>query len=1324
VLATVAPPLSGAATAEVQLSKAASPGTLVAGGQVSYTIRLSNSGTVAAEELAVHDTLPAGFTYRPGTSRVTVNGVPVSSADPAIAGQTLTWAGLRLPSGRSDRVYGIHAFVQRRNDLGYIDYQLNRSVELMGSGAYVTQLFDWIDPSWHGPPNWMRDFVGRAYDRWLTPVIRLAGPRGAHWIKPKPDPDGSYNTWAQAFKRVVEALPRRDGHWLYVQIWNEPNLNEEWEGQSNPTEYGRFLVEAAAAIRSINDPRIVILNGPLSPGGEYYYLDYLEDMLRTVPAALWAFDAWATHPYPGNRPPEYNIHDGTAGDNWAAIDLYQRELEVLARYGRSGVKVFLTETGYALGNAYDVQYAPISEANRAEYMRRAFRDYWSEWPEVIGVCPYELVDPEEQWWVWDWLWNDGRSHQQFETIKAMDKSQSPVSSELTITFEAVASSSGGTYYNSVSATSSSVTIRPASGVAPVTVYVPPPTRTPSPTATASATATLSPTPEHTYSPTPTPTVTLSPTGTLSPTPTLTATQTPTATATPVCPELIANGGFEATSSWQMPNTPHPAGYSAAMARSGQRSMRTGIGLGDNVRSYSTAWQAFHVPADATDAVLSFWYYPQSGDTVGDYVYSLIKDEEGTLQDWVLFERSDAQHWSFAEHSLSAYAGMDIRIYFGVYNDGEGGVTVMYVDDVSAPKCDLGPTPTLEPTVTRTPEPTATVTSTRTPTPTTTQTPSPTTPSTLTPSPTATWTETPRPTSTPTATLTLTPTPSATIPQPTETPSPTATWTQTPLPTITPTATETGTPSPTPTITLSPTPGCTDLVVNGGFEWDEAWDIPIPGRAAYTSRFARSGQRSMRIGIEQGDNAYSYSTVRQTLHVPVDADVPVLSFWYYPMSGDTENDLQYALIEDQEGNTEWVLRERSDSGSWQHHQHRLAESFRGTDITLYFGVLNDGSGGVTVMYVDDVSLPSCGAEPTPVPTAFTPAAHARLPLVLRSYSGASGGAPLGDQGKTVHAIGSESSTATSSDVRFRGLWTAPAHAGGTYAVSYNPVTQLVYATVGEEVLVLNPATGSTAARIQLGSAPRALAVDVLANRVYATLPQVNTLAVIDGQRHALLEMVPAVPGASGVAVGRGRLYVAATTSDELLVVDNRNYAIMHRAAVGAAPYGVVCDPDRQRVYVGNAGDDTVHILDASSAALVNVVHLGGLGHPHGLALDPVRERLYVTYARTPKHQAIAVIDTASGEIKHRLLGNDMHPLSGAYGIAADPVLGRVYVTADQEILTLAGEPLSVLSRARGVGPAYAFGMALKATDGRLYLADALDQQVVEFGTQYGEPSERH
>ncbi|UCC75823.1 MAG: DUF11 domain-containing protein, partial [Anaerolineales bacterium] len=163
---------------QVTLTKSAYPTTVLTGGRVTYTIALVNSGNHAAQGLTVRDSLPQGFSYAYGTSRVTLNGVTISTADPAISGTALTWSGLRLPAGRSDSFYGIHTFVQSRwnpCDRGYIDYQLERTRELMGVGSYVTQLLDWIEPDWQGPLDCWKHFVSKAYDLGLTPVVRLAG---------------------------------------------------------------------------------------------------------------------------------------------------------------------------------------------------------------------------------------------------------------------------------------------------------------------------------------------------------------------------------------------------------------------------------------------------------------------------------------------------------------------------------------------------------------------------------------------------------------------------------------------------------------------------------------------------------------------------------------------------------------------------------------------------------------------------------------------------------------------------------------------------------------------------------------------------------------------------------------------------------------------------------------------------------------------------------------------------------------------------------------------------------------------------------------------
>ena len=131
-----------------------------------------------------------------------------------------------------------------------------------------------------------------------------------------------------------------------------------------------------------------------------------------------------------------------------------------------------------------------NESNRADYISRALRDYWSQWPEVIGVCPYELVDPFGQWQVWDWLYTSGARHQQADVVRAMDKTPPTVSGTFTIRFQARASQAPGSYTGRLQVQGPDILALDLTGVAPVQVIPAPAT----PTASATPTATGSPTP--------------------------------------------------------------------------------------------------------------------------------------------------------------------------------------------------------------------------------------------------------------------------------------------------------------------------------------------------------------------------------------------------------------------------------------------------------------------------------------------------------------------------------------------------------------------------------------------------------------------------------------------------------------------------------------------------------------------------------------------------------------------------------------------------------------------------------------------------------------
>jgi hypothetical protein len=298
-----------------------------------------------------------------------------------------------LPVLSANNPYGVHTMLQDFGHYPTIDKHLTWAKTLIGDGGYVKQLFYPITNSTTGPQQWWIYFVNKCYDLNLNPIIRLGGEIGSDgfWKKPQPDAPGDYTTIANAIKNVVSQLPRRDGFTLYIEVFNEPNLRCEWSGNPNPVEYADFLIDVAAAIRSIGDPRIKILNAGLSVGGDYNNLDFIDAMCTSRPAVTQAFDVWACHPY-AKVPPEQNYHNGTT-TSLMAIDSYVLELQRLSKYmDISNLKVIGTECGYG-GEGLQ----------NADYMMRAFRDYYSKWPEVLAMCPWNFASPFGDA---DWIYGD------------------------------------------------------------------------------------------------------------------------------------------------------------------------------------------------------------------------------------------------------------------------------------------------------------------------------------------------------------------------------------------------------------------------------------------------------------------------------------------------------------------------------------------------------------------------------------------------------------------------------------------------------------------------------------------------------------------------------------------------------------------------------------------------------------------------------------------------------------------------------------------------------------------------------------------------------
>ena len=195
-----------------------------------------------------------------------------------------------------------------------------------------------------------------------------------------------------------------------------------------------------------------------------------------------------------------------------------------------------------------------------------------------------------------------------------------------------------------------------------------------------------------------------------------------------CAELIEDGDFEQQSDvWDLPVTEYTAEFSQDQAHSPDWSVRTGIvDPMDNTYSFSSVRQTVTLPAGMSNAVLTFYLYPQTdepknflipnsmeealsikgamssmgphGAHIGDAQWVIIFDDMGRELMRPVSMRSNAQTWEYYEVDLTplvdSMMDREIMIYFGTFNNGYEGVTAMYVDDVSLSNCNAVPAPPL------------------------------------------------------------------------------------------------------------------------------------------------------------------------------------------------------------------------------------------------------------------------------------------------------------------------------------------------------------------------------------------------------------------------------------------------------------------------------------------------------------------------------------------------------------------------------------------------------------------------------------------------------
>ena len=293
-------------------------------------------------------------------------------SDPRLVADGFGWAEFEVDWGSTEPSRGSY-------DWGNVDNIVN-SAEAAGTGLILR-----VDQS----PGW-------------------ANSSGAHGWYP-PNSAGDYGRFLGTLAAHVHS---RFSHPLAYEIWNEPNISDNWGGRCpDPVAYTRLVQAAYPAIKAV-DGRARVLAGsvttvgalPLGDQSSTCALDDLAFIHGMYGAGLiGSFDALSTHPYGFGDTPEA---DPRTPGRTLVFRRAELQREAMLAHGDAAHHIWITEAGWAIdpatvGNCrtscpgcYD-WYFLWTPQQQAAYTVRAFnwaRSYW-DWVDTMVVFDFDYNRP-------------------------------------------------------------------------------------------------------------------------------------------------------------------------------------------------------------------------------------------------------------------------------------------------------------------------------------------------------------------------------------------------------------------------------------------------------------------------------------------------------------------------------------------------------------------------------------------------------------------------------------------------------------------------------------------------------------------------------------------------------------------------------------------------------------------------------------------------------------------------------------------------------------------------------------------------------------------
>jgi YVTN family beta-propeller protein len=186
--------------------------------------------------------------------------------------------------------------------------------------------------------------------------------------------------------------------------------------------------------------------------------------------------------------------------------------------------------------------------------------------------------------------------------------------------------------------------------------------------------------------------------------------------------------------------------------------------------------------------------------------------------------------------------------------------------------------------------------------------------------------------------------------------------------------------------------------------------------------------------------------------------------------------------------------------------------------------------------------------------------------------------------------------------------------GVQGLAVNPVTNRIYASAADnqQLIAIDGKTNTVIAQVFVPSQPGGISVNPKTDRIYVAgsgFP--GLIMVFDGATNTQVASIPEDFGVNNTAVNFLRDTAYATDSDKVIVVDGATNQEVARVPAGPFATFIDVNPLNSKVYVVNAGNGSVSIIDGKTNQIAQTLPIPGSIFLNGIAVDLANGLTYVT-----------------------------------------------------------------------------------------------------------------